>query len=107
MSYRADTVEKDLGAAVHNRLTGHFKDSYNALTHELVIPEARRQHISSVANVPAAACVSATADHAVVLVFVDQIVTVGQDHPTSAASRVRVTLDKIGGAWLISDFTPL
>jgi Mce-associated membrane protein len=40
-------------------------------------------------------------------VFVDQSVTVGADVPTTTASSVKVTLDRIGGRWLISDFTPV
>jgi Mce-associated membrane protein len=32
---------------------------------------------------------------------------VGADAPTSTASSVKVTLDKIGQHWLISDFTPV
>jgi Mce-associated membrane protein len=60
-----------------------------------------------VATVPAAASVSATTNHAVVLVFVDQSLIVGADAPTSSVSSVKVTLDKVGQQWLISDFTPV
>jgi Mce-associated membrane protein len=57
--------------------------------------------------VPAAGAVSATPDHAVVLLFVDQTVNVGNDPPTDTASAVRITLDKRGGRWLISQFDPI
>ena len=50
---------------------------------------------------------SASADHAEVLVFVNQTITVGNDPPTDTPSSVRVTLDKIGGRWLISQFDPV
>lgn len=106
LSYQADTVEQDLGTA-RDRLTGAFKDSYTQLVHDVVIPGAKKQHISAVATVPAAASVSATPQHAVVLVFVDQTVTVGNDAPTETASTVRVTLDKSGPRWLISSFDPV
>jgi Mce-associated membrane protein len=106
LSYKADTVDKDLGAA-RDRMTGQFKESYDALTHDVVIPGAKEKHISASASVPAVASVSATENHAVVLVFVNQIVTMGADPPTNTASSVRVTLDKIAGRWLISDFTPV
>jgi len=106
LSYRPDTVEKDLGAA-RDRLTGTFRDSYTALTHDVVIPGAKQKQISATAAVPAAASVSANQDHAVVLVLVNQTVIVGNDAPTSTASSVRVTLDKIGGRWLISGFDPI
>ena len=106
LSYQPDTVEKDLGAA-RDRLTGTFKDSYTQLTHDVVIPGAKQRHISAVATIPAVASVSASATHAVVLVFVNQTVVVGNDAPTASASSVRVTLDKVGDRWLISGFDPV
>jgi Mce-associated membrane protein len=106
LSYRPDTVQKDLEAA-RGRLTGTFLDAYTKLTHDVVIPGAKQKQVSAVATVPGAASKSATANHAVVLVFVNQTVIVGQDAPTNSASSVRVTLDKIGGRWLISGFDPV
>ena len=106
LSYKPDTVEQQLGAA-RDRLTGDFRDSYTSLTNDVVIPGAKQKQIAAVATVPAAALVSATPNHAVVLVFVNQTVIVGQDAPTDTASSVRVTLDKIGDRWLISKFDPV
>jgi Mce-associated membrane protein len=106
LSYKHDTVEKDLGAA-GDRLTGEFKDSYTSLIHDVVIPGAKEKQISALANVPAAAAVSASENHAVVLVFVNQDTTIGEQPPTNTASSVRVTLDKIDGRWLISQFQPV
>ena len=106
LSYQPDTVDKDLAAA-RDRLTGKFEDSYTQLVRDVVVPGAKKDHIAAVATVPAAASVSATPRHAVVLVFVDQTVTVGNDAPTETSSIVRVTMDKIGGRWLISAFDPV
>lgn len=106
LSYKPDTVEKQLTAA-RDRLTGDFRDSYTSLTNDVVIPGAKQKQISAVATVPAAASVSAAPNEAVVLVFVNQTVIVGHDAPTDTASSVRVTLDKIGGRWLISKFDPV
>ena len=106
LSYRPDTVEKDLDAA-KSRLTGNFLDAYTKLTNDVVIPGAKQKQISAVANVPAAAATSVTANRAVVLLFVNQTVIVGQDAPTNTASGVRVTLDKVDGRWLISQFDPV
>jgi len=105
LSYRPDTVDKQLREA-RNRLTGRFQDSYTQLTNEVVIPGAKQKQISSDAKVPAAGSVSATANHAVALVFVDQTVVVGTGAPTDTASVVKVTLDKINNRWLISAFDP-
>ena len=106
LSYRPDTVQKDLEAA-RGRLTGTFLNAYTQLTHDVVIPGAKQKQISAVATVPGAASTSASANHAVVLLLVNQTIIVGQDAPTSSASSVRVTLDKIGGRWLISQFDPV
>ena len=50
---------------------------------------------------------SASSDHAKVLVFVSQTIAVGNGPPTDTASSVWVTLDKIGGRWLIFAFKPV
>ncbi|HEY1842828.1 MAG TPA: hypothetical protein VGG53_21895 [Mycobacterium sp.] len=106
LSYQPDTVDKDLRAA-QDRLTGGFKDSYTQLIQDVVIPGAKKQHISAVATVPAAASISATPKHAVTLLFVDQTVIVGNDAPTDTSSIVRVTMDRTSGRWLISGFDPV
>lgn len=106
LSYKPDTVEHDLEAA-RGRLTGQFLDAYTSLTHDVVIPGAKQKAISAEATVPAGVPVSATGSHAVVLLFVNQTVTVGKDAPTGTASTVRVGLDKVHGRWLISAFDPV
>jgi len=106
LSYRPDTVENDLGG-VQDRLTGGFRNTYTALVRDVVIPAAKQKHIAAVANVPAAAVISAVSDHAVVLLSVNQTVTVGNDTPSGTTSSIRVTLDKVGGHWLVADFTPV
>ncbi|MDY6997323.1 MAG: hypothetical protein SW019_12040 [Actinomycetota bacterium] len=106
LSYSPDTVEEQLGAA-RDLLTGEFQESYTDLTNDVVIPGAKEQQITAVASVPAAASVSADPDEAVVLLFVNQTVTVGQEPPTDTASSVRVTLEKAGDRWLISQFDPV
>nr|WP_231113698.1 MULTISPECIES: hypothetical protein [Mycobacterium avium complex (MAC)] len=106
LSYKPDTVEKDLASA-KSRLTGTFLAAYTNLTHDVIIPGAKQKQISAKATVPAGTSMSATPNHAVVLLFVNQTVTIGQSAPTNTASSVRVTLDKIGGRWLISQFDPV
>ena len=61
-----------------------------------MIPGAKEKQISAIATVPAAASITATHNHAVVLVFIDQSIVIGADAPTSTASTVRVTLEKDG-----------
>ena len=106
LSYKPDTVEQQLTAA-GDRLTGEFQGEYTDLTKNVVIPGAKEKQISAVASVPGAASVSANPGEAVVLLFVNQTVTVGNGVPTDTASSVRITLDKIGDRWLISKFEPV
>jgi Mce-associated membrane protein len=106
LSYQPDTVDKELVSA-RDLLTGAFRDSYTSLTNDVVIPGAKQKHISAVATVPAAAAVSTTKNHAVVLVMVNQTTVVGTDSPTQTATSIKVTLDKVAGRWLISDFNPI
>jgi Mce-associated membrane protein len=106
LSYKAETVDQDLKAAA-DRLAEPFRQQYTQLVNDVVAPGAKQQHISAVATVPAAASVSATGKHAVVLVFVDQTTTIGNDTPSQSTSSVRVSLEKVGGRWLVSQFDPV
>jgi Mce-associated membrane protein len=106
LSYRPDTVDS-ASAAAADGMTGAFRDEYTQLIKEVVAPGAKQQHISTVVTVPAASSVTASARHAVVLLFVDQATTIGHGPPTTTASSVRVTLDKVGGRWLVSQFDPV
>jgi Mce-associated membrane protein len=106
LSYKPDTVEQQLNSA-RDLLTGEFRDSYTSLINDVVIPGAKQKQISAVASVPAAASVSADPTRAVVMVFVNQTVVVGQDLPSDTASSVRVTMEKVDGRWLISEFEPV
>jgi Mce-associated membrane protein len=106
LSYKPETVDQELKAAA-DRLAEPFRQQYTQLVNDVVAPGAKQQHISAVATVPAAASVWATGKQAVVLVFVDQTTTIGTDAPTQSTSSVRVSLDKVGGRWLISQFDPV
>jgi Mce-associated membrane protein len=106
LSYKPETVEKSLTAA-ESLMTGSFRDSYAKLVHDVVIPGAQQQRISTVAEIPASASIVAKPDHAVVLLYVNQAATVGSEVPTNTASCVRVTLENIKGHWLISGFEPI
>ena len=106
LSYKPDTVEQQLTSA-RDKLTGEFRSQYTDLTTNVVIPGAKEKQIAAVATVPAAASVSANPGHAVVLLFVNQTVTVRDGTPTDTASSVRITLDKTGDRWLISQFEPV
>lgn len=106
LAYRPDTVDKALPAAA-DRLTGAFRNDYTKLIDDVVIPGSKQKKISAIATVPAAASISATENHAVVLVFVNQTTVIDNDPPSNSASSVRITLERINNRWLISQFEPV
>ncbi|MCX6480706.1 MAG: hypothetical protein NTY24_10020 [Mycobacterium sp.] len=109
LSYTPDTVDSDLAART-GRLTGGFLDEYTTLMNTSVIPSAKEGNVTAVAEVPGVASVSVTGSRAVTLVFVDQSVTraaAGETGPVRSTFSVRVTLDRIGDRWLVSEFRPV
>jgi len=68
LSYRPDTVEKDLGAA-SDRLTGDFRNAYTSLTHDVVIPGSNQKPNLGDRQCWCCGFGSATENHATVLVF--------------------------------------
>jgi Mce-associated membrane protein len=106
LSYQAPTADKQLRAAVE-RTTGKFTNEYQDLINRVVIPGAQQKLVSATAEVIAAAPVSTTPNHAVVLVFVNQSTGMGTEKPTDMQSSVRVTMDKVDGRWLVSGFEPV
>jgi Mce-associated membrane protein len=103
LTFRYNTVDQDV-AATRGRLTGGFLDTYTQRTQHELIPNAKQHRVVATARVPAAASESVTPNHAVVLLFVNQTVRIGDAPPADTESNVRVTLEKIGGRWLVSDF---
>lgn len=110
LTYTADSVDKDLAART-DRLTGAFRDEYTTLMTTQVIPGAKQSQVTAVAEVPGAASVSVTPSRAVTLLFVDQTITRSEGgappRPTRSTFGVRVTLEKTGGRWLVSEFQPV
>lgn len=108
LSYRAETVEQDVAVAqqlVTNR--NGLRDRLASEAANRIIPDAKARRITATTHVPAAASVAATEDRAVVLVFVDQTVTVGSEPPAEVAASYRVIMDKIDGRWLVSTINPV
>lgn len=103
----ADSItDRDQAVEWFDAETSVSADKPRHLVSYLVIPGSMENKMTATATVPAAASVSAGENHAVVLVFVDQSVIVGDDAPSATASAVQVTLERVGSQWLISGFDP-
>lgn len=110
LSYDYRHLDRDFTAA-RARLTGHFRDEYGKTTSTVVGPTARKYHGVVKATVaqptgggsPAASVVSASADRAVVLLFVNQVTTSTQVSGSRVdLNRVRMTLARTAEGWKVS-----
>ncbi|MFF0493320.1 h domain protein [Nocardia sp. NPDC004068] len=106
-SYDFHTVDTEL-PKVGDSLTPDFRKDYLKLVDEVIAKGAKEKELTVKANTTADGVVSADRSHAVVLIYLNQITT-GKDSPqgTVTPSRVRVTLDKDDGHWLVSQVTPI
>ncbi|RJO78701.1 h domain protein [Nocardia panacis] len=106
-TYNYQNVDSVVESAIRN-LRGSVRDEYEAVSKQLIIPGAKEKQLTVVCNVQAAGVVSANPNHAVVLLFLNQSST-PKDNPkaTVAASRLRVTLDRDGGQWVLSEAKPV
>jgi Mce-associated membrane protein len=95
-------------AAARKTLTGSFARDYRATTSSLVRPGAQQYHVVVKAEVAANSVVSATATKVVVLLFVNQTTTSTRlTGPRVDLNRVRLTLVKVDGNWLVNNVVAL
>lgn len=107
LSYDHRHLDRDFKAA-RARLTGSFAEEYAATTTNVVKPTATQTKAIVVAEVRAASVVSATLDRVVTLLFVNQTTTSNRlKEPRTDLNRVRLTMDKLNGHWLVSDVDAL
>jgi Mce-associated membrane protein len=106
LSYKSDTVDKDLDAA-NKLVTGTFGDYYRNFTRDVVAPAAKEKKISTAASVVGKAISDFSEDKATVVVFVNQSTTTGAiAQPTTTTTTIRIELEHHGDAWLVSKFDP-
>lgn len=104
LSYDYRHIEQDATQA-NAVLTGVFRGQYEAVMRQQIVPQAPKQHAVVQAEVLGAGVTSVSPDgaQAVVLIFVNQTVSnTSTPQPRVDQVRVRLTLDRVGGAWLVS-----
>ncbi|MFG3658536.1 hypothetical protein [Streptomyces sp. NPDC047706] len=110
LSYDHRHLDRDFAAA-RAHLTGSFRDEYGRTTRTVVGPTAKKYDGVVRATVarpaggglPAASVVSASADEAVVLLFVNQVTRSTQVTGSRVdLNRVRMTMTRTSGGWKVS-----
>lgn len=106
-TYSPQTVDTDLRKSADN-LTGDFREDYLTLIDKQIAPGAKEKQLTVTATTQAGGVVSADRSKAVVLLFLNQVMT-SKDTPqgTTTGSRVRVTLAKTDSRWLVEAVTPV
>jgi Mce-associated membrane protein len=100
-TYDYHHLDRDF-TAVADHATGKFKTDFTKASKDLE-PLITKYQASSSGAVADAGVRDATADHAVVVVFVDQTVkNSNSPQPRVDRNRLRITLDRTGGSWLVS-----
>ena len=110
LGYDYRSVEQSIARARADT-TGSFRKEYDETAKKL-LPESKQLKAIVQATVGSSAVMSASSDRVVVLLFVDQATVKqvpGQTTPTTRIdqSRVRVTMSKVGGRWLVSELAAL
>jgi Mce-associated membrane protein len=107
LSYDHRHLDRDFARA-SALLTGAFAKEYAKTTKNSVRSLATDTRAVVRADVQAASVVSAAPDRVVVLLFVNQTTTSSRTtEPRTALNRVRMTLERVGERWLVSDVDAL
>ncbi|MQY19433.1 h domain protein [Nocardia macrotermitis] len=106
-TYDFNTVDTQLPKAADS-LTPTFKGDYLKLINAAIAPGAKQKQLTVQATTQAAGVVSADRSHAVVLLYLNEVTTsAASPQGTVTPSRVRVSLEKDGGRWLVGEVTPV
>lgn len=107
LSYDYRDLSADLSRAIGDT-TGEFNGQFTVLASQLITPTATQQHTITTATVPDVSVISATGNQVVVLVFVDQSTTdKTQTKAQKNVSQLKVTMENVGGRWLVEQFQAL
>ena len=107
LSYDHRHLGRDFRAA-RDVLTGSFAADYAQTTRKVVRPTAREVKAVVTADVVASSVVRAEGDRVVVLLFVDQTTTSTRlDGPKVDLDRVRMTMSRADGRWLVGGLDAL
>lgn len=107
LSYDYRHLDRDFARA-GKALTGSFADDYATTTKTVVRPTALEVKAVVTAEVAASSVVRASQNQAVVLLFVNQTTTSTRvEGPKVDLNRVRLTLTRVDGDWLVSKVVAL
>lgn len=107
LSYNYTTIDHQV-ADTQGLLTGSFKDSYAALVRNTIADAAKAQQVAIQTQVVSDSVVSSSPDQVVLLMYVNQqSEAAAKPNPDLSGSRLRLTLLRESGKWLVSELAPV
>lgn len=107
LSYAPATLDADFAKA-KSHLTGEILTYYDSFTSSMVAPAVAEAASTSTASVIRKALVEIQPSTATVLLFVNQSQSNADNpEPNLTTPVIRVVMQKVDGAWLISELTPV
>lgn len=105
--YSFQSVDAQMAKVVDD-MTPDFQKDWEMVVRENIAPSAKSKELIVTATIQATGVMSTTADHSEVMVFLNQK-SVGKDPATGTyiQSRIKVTLDKQDGRWLVANVDPI
>lgn len=107
LSYDHRNVEQHF-ASVLDSLGGEFRPQFEEVSHQVIVPSAQQRQVVTNADVVGSSVIDSRPDQAELLLFVNQSTTSAEQPNTKLdGSRVRVTVERIDGRWLITELKPI
>jgi Mce-associated membrane protein len=107
LSYNYADLDRYAGTAT-SKVTGPFADDLKKLLDSQVLPAAKAREIVTQTTVQGTSTVTASANTAVLLIFIDQTTrTADAAAPKIEGARLQVTMTNQNGSWLISSLKPI
>lgn len=104
--YDYNNVDQQLHTAADG-LTGDFQGTFTDLIESVIIPGAREKSLTVQVLVQGAAVLDAAPDSATTMLFLNQITTSSESpEAVASGSRVKMSLEKEDGRWLVSNVQP-
>ena len=104
--YDYNNVDQQLHAATDG-LTGDFQGTFTNLIESVIIPGAKEKSLTVQVVVQGAAVLDAEADSATTMLFLNQITTSSESpEAVASGSRVKMSLEKQDGRWLVNNVQP-
>ncbi|BAH55890.1 MULTISPECIES: hypothetical protein [Rhodococcus] len=107
LSYDFNTVDDHFTGSLEH-LGGEFRTQFESVSKDVIIPSAKQRQVVTSATVVESSVVSASADAATVLMFLNQSTTsTDSPAPKLDGSRVQVSLHRDGDSWQITEMSPV